>query len=71
MAVTHDFENVSSISVVVSRIAARGQALVQSYKNRKAENATRAELMSLTDAELADIGLSRFQIPTLDLKKNA
>lgn len=71
MAVTHDYQNVSSIAIAFSRIAARFQDLVLSYRNRKAERETRAELMRLTDTELADIGLTRDQIPTLNLSKNA
>lgn len=70
MAVTHDFQNVSPVAVLASRIAARVQDLVNRYQAAKAEKATRAELMNLTDAELADIGLARFQIRTLDLSSD-
>jgi uncharacterized protein YjiS (DUF1127 family) len=71
MAVIQNYENVSPIAVIFSRAAARVQELVNRYKARKAENETRAELMRLTDAELSDIGLSRFQISTLDLSRHA
>ncbi len=71
MAVTHDFDNVSVIAVVFSRLAARVQDVANRFQTWNAERKTREELMRLTDAELADIGLSRFQIATLDLSKNA
>lgn len=70
MAVIQNFENVSPVAIIFSRAAARVQELVHRYQAWKAENATRAELMRLTDAELSDIGLSRFQISTLDLSSN-
>lgn len=71
MAVTNDFEKVSLIAVVFSRFAARVQDLVNRYQAWTGERRTREELMRLSDAELADIGLSRYQIPTLDLSRNA
>ena len=70
MAVINNYENVSPVAILASRIAARIQGAVNQYKTWKAENETRAELMRLTDAELADIGLSRFQIKTLDLSRD-
>lgn len=70
MAVINNFENVSPIAILASRIAARVQDAANQYKAWKAEKATRAELMRLTDAELADIGLARFQIRTLDLSSD-
>jgi uncharacterized protein YjiS (DUF1127 family) len=45
--------------------------LAARYSAWKAEKQTRAELMRLTDAELADIGLARYQIRNLNLKTNA
>lgn len=71
MAVTQDFEKVSPIAVLASRVAARVQDIVSRYKAWRLESATRAELMRLSDAELADIGLSRYEIKTLDLSSNA
>ncbi len=71
MAVSHDFGNVSYVSIAFSRIAASVQDLATRYQTWKAEKQTREELMRLTDAELADIGLSRHQIHSLDLSKNA
>ena len=71
MAVTNHYETVSSVAVVFSRAAAYVQDMVNFYQSWKAENATRAELLRLSDAELDDIGLSRHQIRDLNLKPNA
>jgi uncharacterized protein YjiS (DUF1127 family) len=70
MAVINNFENVSPVAILASRIAERVQDAANQYKAWKAEKATRAALMRLTDAELADIGLARFQIRTLDLSSD-
>jgi len=71
MAVSHDVKSVSPIALAYITVADKVAGLAARYNAWKAESATRAELMRLTDAELADIGIARYQIRTLDLKPHA
>ena len=71
MTVSQYAERFSPIAAFFSMATARIQELSTRYKAWEKENEVRAELRSFTDRELADIGLSRSQIETMDLSENA
>lgn len=71
MTVMQYAERLSPIAAVFSLVTDRIQNLSARYKAWSKENEVRAELRSFTDRELADIGLTRSQIETMDLSRNA
>lgn len=71
MTVMQNSERLSPIAALFALATARIQELSARYKAWDKENQVRAELRSFTDRELADIGLSRSQIETMDLSENA
>lgn len=71
MSVLQNSERLSPIAAIISLAAARVQEASDRIKARQKENQVRAELMRYSDRELADIGLSRYQVETMDLSENA
>lgn len=71
MSVLLNSERFSLAAAFFSLAAARIQELSSRYKAWEKQNEVRAELRSFTDRELADIGLNRSQIETMDFSKNA
>lgn len=68
------FQNAARLSPVAALFSLAAERLDEAsarYKAWNKEQAVRAELRSFTDRELADIGLSRFQVETMDLSENA
>ena len=61
----------SPIAALFAMATARIQDASSRYNAWEKQNEVRAELRRFTDRELADIGLSRSQIETMDLSGNA
>ena len=71
MSVMQNTVRISPVAALFSLAAARLQDAADRMKAKARENAVREELRSYTDRELADIGLSRSQVETMDLTGNA
>lgn len=67
MAMSSTIRPVAPIAQYQLSFAAFVSMLAETYNAWKIERQTRAELLSLTDAELFDIGLSRDTVRTMDL----
>jgi uncharacterized protein YjiS (DUF1127 family) len=70
MAVLQNTENTSLIAAVYSLAAARIREVSDRYKAWNKHNQARAELLRYTDRELADIGLNRTQVLTMDFSQD-
>lgn len=68
MAMSSTLKTVAPFAQTQMIIAAWTAELATAYNAWKIERNTRAELLALSDRELADIGLSRDQARTMDLK---
>lgn len=71
MTVFQNAVRLSPLAALFSLAASRFDEASARYKAWNKEQAVRAELRSYTDRELADIGLSRSQVETMDLSENA
>lgn len=69
MSMSSTIKSVAPFAQIQMTIAAWIAELATSYNASKLERNTRAELLALTDIELADIGLTRAQAKTMDLSQ--
>ena len=70
MAVLHNTQNNALIPAIFSLVAERIQKVSDRYQVWNKKNQVRAELMRYTDRELADIGLNRTQVLTMDFAQH-
>ena len=71
MTVFQNSRRFSPIAALFSLAGERFEELSARYKAWNKQNEVRAELRNFTDRELADIGLSRYQVETMDFSENA
>jgi uncharacterized protein YjiS (DUF1127 family) len=71
MTVFQNSVRLSPLAAFLSLVQTRIEEQSRRYQAWNKENKVRAELRSYTDRELADIGLSRYQVETMDLSENA
>jgi uncharacterized protein YjiS (DUF1127 family) len=71
MTVLQNSGRLSPIAALFSMVTAPIQDGSSRYKAWEKQNEVRAELRRFTDRELADIGLSRSQIETMDFSEDA
>jgi len=71
MTVFQNSERFSPIAALFSLASERFEELSARYRAWNKQNEVRAELRACTDRELAGIGLSRYQVETMDLSENA
>ncbi len=67
MAMTHNTQTIPFGAVALHRAIRALDSLVESVQRWHRRRVTRKALMQLSDRELADIGLSRAEIDTIEI----